>query len=88
MAFSRAGASGNDKPLFSIYKIQSGQFHNLLFVDARLEVEVKIGKEFTFRQFGFFDTTFDTPFDESHGFALKKLLQNPGYLGFFRCSLC
>ena len=40
MAFTGAGGSGKDQSLFSPGEVEGGQFHDLPFVEALLEVKI------------------------------------------------
>lgn len=45
------------------------------FVNAGLEIEVEIGQEFSCREFGFGDSSFDPPLDQIIGFKSEYPIQ-------------
>ena len=63
MAFSSAGVTCNDKPLFTLDKVQFCDFQDLCFVHPGLELKVEVRKELALREPGLLDPSLDPSFD-------------------------
>jgi len=74
MAFSGSGVSGKDDSLFSSDKIKGCKPHDVFFIETGLKIKVKIRKELSVGQFGFFDAPFDAPGCHIRGFDLKEAI--------------
>lgn len=85
MAFSGAGVTCNDKPLFTPDEVQFGDLQDLGFVYSGLEGKVEVREELSLREPGLFDASLDPPFDPGVGLDGKEPFKE---LRGWQCLLC
>jgi len=85
MAFSSAGVACNDKPLFTLDKVQFCDFQDLCFIHPGLEGKVEVRKELALREPGLLDPSLDPSFDPGVGLDGKQPFKN---LRGRQCLLC